>query len=382
MKKTKISANASAKAKSRKSKGNKNNQNATQMSDPTSYDHEVPLELQQLLLNILQNALPIPDDRPLGEVVQEVKGHLYNRDFSAAFGKDEYLRAYAIRWSSSRALGYLRLLNSIFKDYISQMSDAEDGNDPAKAVRVTCIGGGAGAEIISLAGLVRLWSRKDSMNSIERSDSKPESEETRSDTSVRVQGTFVDIADWQDVIQRLHLGTTTPPPISAYASAASKASNTPLLPSGSLNADFKQCDILALSKDDLRTMVENENLITIFFTLNELYTTSMPSTQAFLLNLTHAISPGTLLLVVDSAGSYSTVSLNGKDKKYPMQWLLDHALLNSVSSDGNGTHKSHVEPRWEKLKETESEWFRIPEGLGYPLDLENMRYQLHLYRRL
>ena len=35
---------------------------------------------------------------------------------------------------------------------------------------------------------------------------------------------------------------------------------------------------------------------------------------------------------------------------------------------------------WEKLESADSVWFRLAEGLRYPIPLENMRYQMHLYR--
>jgi len=324
----------------------------------TNADHDIPIELQQLLLNIFQNAFPVPEDRPLKDILQEVKGHLYNRDFVAAFGKDEYLYAYAIRWSASRSLGYLRLLNALFKEYFDTQNPGPD--DPNPTIKVTCIGGGAGAELVSLAGILDLRSKLDDL-------AKP---------SFSVNATLVDMANWGNVITRLHWGSFSAPPVSAYASAAVKASNVPLLTSQSLGAEFLQHDVLALADNDLERVISDKHLLTIFFTLNELYTTSIPKTQAFLLQLTQLAERGTLLLVVDSAGSYSAVSLNGQEKKYPMHWLLDHALLSSISSSKDEVVK------WEKLQEKESEWFRMPEGLRYPIELENMRYQLHLYRRL
>ncbi|KAG9551002.1 hypothetical protein KCU79_g13535, partial [Aureobasidium melanogenum] len=87
--------------------------------------------------------------------------------------------------------------------------------------------------------------------------------------------------------------------------------------------------------------------------------------------------PGSLLLVVDSPGSYSTVTLNGATQKYPMQWLLDHTLLSPKKNAEKGTPV-----QWKKLVSDESRWFRLPdEDLKYPIDLENMRYQIHLYQR-
>ncbi|KAL9001813.1 MAG: hypothetical protein Q9188_005227, partial [Gyalolechia gomerana] len=88
-------------------------------------------------------------------------------------------------------------------------------------------------------------------------------------------------------------------------------------------------------------------------------------------------------------GSYSTVGVNGTGtdgegkgngngkggKKYPMQWLLDHTLLEAVNGVGNKDGK------WEKVHGEESRWFRLGEELRYPISLEDLRMQVHVYRR-
>ncbi|KAF7570664.1 hypothetical protein PtrM4_106660 [Pyrenophora tritici-repentis] len=51
----------------------------------------IPIELQQLLLNIFRNSFAEHLSSDFAPLLQEVKGHLYNRDFATAFGKNEYL---------------------------------------------------------------------------------------------------------------------------------------------------------------------------------------------------------------------------------------------------------------------------------------------------
>jgi 25S rRNA (uracil2843-N3)-methyltransferase len=76
--------------------------------NPTVIDNEalpvisslIPVELQQLLLNIFKDAFPaILASDSLQPLLQEIKRHLYDRNFDEAFGKSEYLEAYSIRWS-------------------------------------------------------------------------------------------------------------------------------------------------------------------------------------------------------------------------------------------------------------------------------------------
>jgi len=329
----------------------------------------IPLELQQLLLNIFKNAFGERFTQDIKPLLQDVKGHLYNRDFATAFGKKEYLETYAARWSASRALGYADLL----WDLREQLWPSEGRTDrrPAdegrqsRSHKLLGLGAGAGAELVALAAVQRMSYTK----------------ATSGDEPLRLDLATVDIANWTSVIDGLTKHTTTPPPLPQYTSAAVQAANVPLASADDLAGSFKQCDILNIESATLATMLENVEIVTLMFTLNELYSTSLSLTQKFLLNLTSTLSPGALLLVVDSPGSYSTITLNGAEKEYPMKWLLDHTLLGQVT--GKDTEKKkEKEPEWEKIYEDESRWFRLNPALQYPIDLENMRMQVHLYRRL
>ncbi|KAM3418750.1 hypothetical protein BST61_g4724 [Cercospora zeina] len=309
----------------------------------------VPLALRQKCLNVFRDALSPEDDDAM--LLQEVKGHLYRRDFAAAFGKDEYLRVYASRWSPSRALGYLQILS----DVQEKLCEGREENEPLKAV---CLGGGAGAELVALAA----W-----LSELRAADSP----------DFTISALFLDIAVWGSTVSRLHHTVVNPTLLSQYASAAAKAANVSLLPEKTFEADFQQADVLDLDDPQSKTIYEKTDLITLLFTLNELYSTSVPKTQQMLARITEAAPPGAHLLVVDSPGSYSTVSINGAEKKYPMQWLLDHTLLRTQQKRG----EEEIPAKWEKLVSDESRWFRLPQGLEYRLELENMRYQIHLYRR-
>lgn len=88
----------------------------------------------------------------------------------------------------------------------------------------------------------------------------------------------------------------------------------------------------------------------------------------------------------DGDGDGDTVSPGrgpgrGRIRRYPMRWLLDHALLEMAGTgDGGGGR------RWEKVEGADSVWFRVTAEVkaaaAYPVDLENTRYQIHVYRRL
>ncbi|KAH0345661.1 hypothetical protein KCU81_g4287, partial [Aureobasidium melanogenum] len=353
-------------------------------------DNAISTALQQSLLNVFRDACNKGSPAEIEHVLQEVKGHLFNRDFATAFGKDEYLEAYAARWSPSRALGYAQIFSDLTPEIaelldqkssdtkassqdVSELSEQlktkltlEGSADSSKPLNIVCLGGGAGAEVVGFAGWL-----KHLRDNTSASDEKPHADISKLD----IFG--IDIAKWDKVMQDLHQGVITPPVLSKYASAAAKAANKAVLPSEVFNVRFKQQDILDTDAAGVNDLLANSDIVTIMFTLNELYSTSVAKTQRLLYSLTASMRSGSLLLVVDSPGSYSTVTLNDATQKYPMQWLLDHTLLSPKKNAEKGTPA-----QWKKLVSDESRWFRLPdEDLKYPIDLENMRYQIHLYQR-
>ncbi|KAJ5717303.1 hypothetical protein N7488_002949 [Penicillium malachiteum] len=392
---------------------------------PIDFSTPIPISLQQLLLDVFKTALltqskptqssisaadseePAPLD--IKSLIQTIKSHLYQRDFDAAFADadSDLLRAYALRWSASRALGYA----GIFKGVLGWMRNGDETSvkplrkmDENSNTRVVSLGGGAGAEIVALAGAWRDLGLEVDVDSLSKStaevslsDQKTESAEedqsneaekkieveTKSSGSLSIAA--VDIADWSSVVERLSktiISSDVPFP-------STSRHKPPLLArSETLDVSFRRADLLALGEQELKDVVLGETvqessslLVTLMFTLNELFSTSMPKATGFLLRLTEILSPGAILLVVDSPGSYSSVKL-GKNKdgevqerKYPMKFLLDHALI------------SVAEGKWDRVYTQDSKWWRreasrlryeVGEGAG----LEDMRFQVHIYQRI
>lgn len=360
--------------KKQKARSNRNHQQPALQAANTSGDNAdtgaLPVKLQQTILDLFQRAFPLDQNQSdLRSTIQEVKGHLFQRDFSRAFAKPEYLDAYALRWSASRALGYAAILfegdlQQTWAAYVANVPSSADASvltaEPrpaAGACKVVCIGGGGGAEMVACAAAAR----------------------TFLPSSTKVSVSVVDIADWSTCLHKLENTMCTPPPLSAYASESAKTANRAFISSDSFHFCFSQHDILEVGEAKLRDLVQDMHICTIMFALNELFSASIARTTAFLLALTETTNPGTWLLVVDSPGSYSEVKLGkGEDTKtrqYPMKWLLDHTLL-EVAGEGDDS-------KWKKVVSDDSRWFRLPQpALKYPIELENMRYQIHLYQRL
>ncbi|TKA22501.1 hypothetical protein B0A50_07966 [Salinomyces thailandicus] len=353
------SASKAAKGKTVKSgTGGKRQATASEQTPVARDSSPVALTVQQQCLNTFRDALQ-PDEQD-SQTVQEVKGHLYGRNFATAFGKQHYLQVYASRWSPSRALAYLQVLDDIAESLTS--SHGATGSDAAqKPWEVVCLGGGAGAELVAFAAW---WSQQ------------PDAGRTPHENIIVK---LLDIASWDAVVGHLYDRIVTLPELSKYASATAKETNKAMLRPEALSMSFTQQDLLNWPVADIARTVGSAELVTLMFTLNELYSTNLPATQRLLSCLTTYMQKDSYLLVVDSPGSYSTVSINGAEKKYPMQWLLDYTLLSSEPQAGKIEDKT----KWEKVLSEASRWFRLPQqGLRYPIELENMRYQIHLYRRL
>ncbi|KAI0811366.1 hypothetical protein GGR55DRAFT_98127 [Xylaria sp. FL0064] len=420
-----------------------------------SRESEDELRRQQTLLNIFSSTFrDVLEAEDFSSQLREVKTALFNRDFEGAFARESALDVYAARWSPTRALCYahvLRGLNSHLRSLTSAISACENCSSHGTGLNSTskrqdncetrnfptCIDQDESATRGKSEDIQPTDSEepKASASTEKREDNAKENQtqplkilaiggaaaeivafadyistHTTNSSSLQAEITLLDIGSWNSIISRLHTALTTAPPLSRYASAAAREANKALVSSPSFQCKFLQKDIISLDEMELGELVKGGDvgrdakptLITLLFTLNELYTTSgIKRTTSFLRLLSALAVPGTLLLVIDSPGSYSEAAVGKEAKRYPMQWLLDHTLVpptlnprrqRSGSNDGNddgddggdgngngnGVRKSGV--KWEKLESHDSVWFRVADGLRYPIPLENMRYQMHLYR--
>ncbi|AEO56107.1 hypothetical protein MYCTH_2133149 [Thermothelomyces thermophilus ATCC 42464] len=340
---------------------------------------------QQRVLDVFRHAFSEVLSSPsFTDTLQSVKQALYDRDFARAFGNPEYLEVYAARWSPTRALCYASVLERI-RDHLQSLScpapnntvqnqevhqDGDGEGEPLahdlltpRQLNIFSIGGGA-AELVALGAFL---------------SHQPSSSSSSSSPPLSGAITLLDSGPWEAVVTKLTEALTTPPPISKYASEAARLANAAMVPPSRFAASVLRQDVLALDRSSLPAVLGAAPLlVTLLFTLNELFTAGgLRRTTTLLLNLTAAVPVGSLLLVVDSPGSYSEAAVGKEAKRYPMHWLLDRVLLATRDEPVGGR-------RWAKLESHESLWFRLAGeqggGLDYPIALENMRYQMHLYR--
>lgn len=421
-----------AKQSDRKASSDADNPTGDATFRPIDFSPTVPISLQQLLLDVFKTALlapptehnPSPTASPESNepsnppdepesfdtksLIQTIKSHLYQRDFDSAFtdAGEDLLRAYALRWSAARALGYAGLFRGVLgwmhtpRDSDTETSHPMQGRD---GTRVVCIGGGAGAEIVALAaawrdlamttGVEALRQRvaeaslDEKQHGIQSAEAGDGQVEAGSSGLPGLSVAAVDIADWSSVVERLSRAISS---ADVPASLISKYRPPLVSEAKAVSVSFRRADVLTLPEPDLKDVMLGTHdeasaagslLVTLMFTLNELFSTSMAKTTSLLLRMTDLLPSGAVLLVVDSPGSYSTLKL-GKEKdgaaqgrKYPMKFLLDHTLL------------SVAKGKWERVYTQDSRWWRrdaarlrydVGEGAG----LEDMRFQVHVYRRI
>lgn len=393
----------------------------------TLQPQHISVQQQQILLNIFRTTFPISVDyEALKPVLQEINNALQERKFELAFGKEEWLEAYAVRWSPSRSLCYAAVLVEVCEE-LRQGNNSkwvnrllEVGCGPA---RVVCFGGDA-AEVVAFGGMLKHL-RPDAGGNPITTASVPVTDKASTMDEAAILAPILPLLDvllvnsasWSSVNSSLSTAVITPPILSNYASANARANNASLLSSTAFSSAFKQCNILDTNVEELRTMLATTSkiestltpvLITLFFTLHDLYTDSIAKTTAFLLKLTKIAPKDSLLLVVDSPGSQSEAAIgaekDGAEKKrYPMHWMMDHILLGEKrrkggNSDGR-SQKEELEKEeddeegtmdasqvdenmWEKVLEDHNRWFKLDDALKYPVSLENIRFQVHLFRRL
>ncbi len=230
--------------------------------------------------------------------------------------------------------------------------EGEGGEEKRKVV---CLGGGAGAEAVALWGMGRGGgSGQDGGGRDEREDGDMEGEKSDGFDIV-----VVDIAPWSSVLSKI--SSTVTSQSTTIPSESPQAAEGLLTPPEKLAVTFKQSDILSMQQPEMQHLCHEAKLITLMFTLNELYSISIAKTTGMLLDLTGCVQRGCVLVVVDSPGSYSTLALGGgkdgkgndgasrgggtsgeddvegkkgRERRYPMKWLLDHTLLEVARGTG------------------------------------------------
>lgn len=293
---------------------------------PFASEHSLsPTKIVDLFEATFHHILDAPD---LQDHIQIVKGELFNRDYLSAFNSDDKRFAYASRWSPARALSYASLFASL-PQVVAFLGD------PDHQSRVLCVGGGASAELAALGAVF----------------GQLKGQQPSSASKLNVD--IVDIADWSSVVSNL----TNFIQKNWYYDGLN------------FQTHFLKEDILAVDAAKLEFL--DLDLVTLLFTTNELFCEKRKETVNFLNTLNKNCRTGSYLLIAESAGSYSHITVG--TKKFPVQFLIDTILVGRPGADDGA---------WEIVQLSESCWYRIDtRKVEYRMKLENMRFFYRLYKK-
>jgi 25S rRNA (uracil2843-N3)-methyltransferase len=273
-----------------------------------------PLPIETLILTTITAAITSTlSNSALPTIIQNIKSFLYDKQFLKVFEDESVLDAYAARWVPSRALAFREIIGG--SEYLTRVLEGRKagGVDKGKSkevedeeldrTRVICLGGGAGSELLALAALV---SPQNSVPAGEPIPKKPEDDDEEAEP-IQVATAYptcdihlVDLGPYQSLLAK-------------FTTALHEH-----MPTTRFTQTFHQADILAPSEPDLfETLIPEDSssptIITLLYTLTELFIQSRPATINLLTRITRNSPKGTLFLVVDSANEEASALGVGKE---------------------------------------------------------------------
>lgn len=134
-----------------------------------------------------------------------------------------------------------------------------------------------------------------------------------------------------------------------------------LLTEEQLSCTYEQSDILdETMQEQVDKRLAESDLITFMFVMNELFV-KKAAAMALVQRMVKSMKKGAHLLVVESAGSFSHLQVG--NKTYMVYMILD--AIQDL----------------ELVVKEDSRWYRHPDHLKYPIDVQNMRYFIRLYKK-
>ncbi|KAI9271815.1 hypothetical protein BDA99DRAFT_569596 [Phascolomyces articulosus] len=194
----------------------------------------------------------------------------------------------------------------------------------ARRTTIYAIGSGSGSELVSIAAAM-------TRSPVERQ---------------RIKLVMQDIGEWAQVLE-------------SFETTARKNWK---LTNEQLTCEYFQGDILdPTTREERAQRIASANLITFMFVMNELFV-NKPAAMELIQALVSNMKKDAYLLVVESAGSFSHLKVGNKT-------YMVHMLLDAVKD---------LRP----LISDDARWYRYPENVRYPIDVQNMRYFIRLYKKI
>ena len=310
----------------------------------------------QAILTVIHRALRETVESPeFLPTVQRLKSLLYQRKWLEVFGDEGLLEAYAGRWVPSRALCFrelfvcLRPVRDLFTlrtregEGEGEGEDEDEDDTVSGSTEILSLGGGAGSELLAFAAVIQAC--------------HTQSRYGKGKAPARISWTGIDMGAWQPTLEKLE------------KALQAEWDLAPLL-----KTEYIRSNLLDPADSSLSNILTRSQprLITLLFTLTELLAQSRSQTISVLHLITKLTTPGTLLLVIDSASDISEFEVGSEGRKWPVWMILD-----AVLGAGGGE-------KWETVRSEDTTWYRLSEGVGaaWAAKLENTRYWMRLHRRL
>ncbi|KAJ3276469.1 hypothetical protein HDV01_005092 [Terramyces sp. JEL0728] len=266
---------------------------------------------EQTLLDAILVFDRVFSDKDLKEKRKQIKQFFIKRDFTSIFTDPVLLPIYTVEYIPGRALCYRDMFMKIeeLRTYL------QNGQE------ILVLGGGNGAELLGIASAMCTFTNQ-------------------------INITIQDLSDYKIL-----------PTLMASIQNTYNLNN---LTMENIIGDLMDPDTVLQYGNSFK----NSGLITALFLLNEILALSKKSFVLLITNLVKSMKRGSLLLVVDSAGSFSEFEVANSEKSYMLFKLLD-------AIQGFKT-----------LASFDSVWYRYPKEITFPLQLNNMRFFLRLYQKI
>ncbi|KAJ3112448.1 hypothetical protein HK100_002339, partial [Physocladia obscura] len=263
-----------------------------------------------------------------------IKKLFVQRDYLRIFTDASLLAAYVADYSPSRALAYRAMLAA------SPSLSAALLSPSASSINIYAIGAGSGAELVAITTFV----------AENRPPIQP-SNHSANNSNINITLHCQDIADYSSAIAPIR--------------AALAAKFNPSIFFESSVFDILSTETVHIAEKTAR--ISAADFITAFFLLNELLANSKRDFVTFVKLLVAEMKPGALLVVVDSAGSFSEVEITTQSSS-PSPSLSSSLASSKIKS--TDSHDNHYK------KKRASSSSPVPQQQQYSSSPTYMVYQL------
>ena len=289
-----------------------------------------PKPTDQDILDCLYSSLQPFMTPDLQNILKRIRDHFFHRRFLDIFSNPLHLAPYTAAYVPTRALCYRNI-------YINctQVKDLM-----RKHGKVVCIGAGAGSEL--LAFLVAYKQLQ-----LENKQCSDEMMRFHENQPLEIQ--IQDLSpDWKPILESIYSTSCD-----CFNLSRERIHLT------ISHGDIRECS------EDMKSTMNEADLITFMFVLNEIIQDKIQGMNV-VRSLAENMKSGAFLLIVDSAGSFSNLLVNGK--QYAV-WMLFDAM----------------KTKFERVHAEDATWYRPSKSLNWPVDavqVQSMRYFLRLYRKI